>query len=51
MCSSDLSERKSVLKYLDQHDVTSFSLFHSEESLMETLALREFTLRRLATVG
>jgi len=42
------SERKTVLKYLDQHNVTGFSLFHSDESLMETLAIREFTLRRLA---
>ena len=40
------SERKTVLKYVDQHNVTGFSLFHSDESLMETLALREFTLRR-----
>ena len=44
------SERKTVLRYLDQHNVTGFSLFHSDESLMETLALREFTLRRLVTV-
>ena len=44
------SERKTVLRYLDQHNVTGFSLFHSDESLMETLALREFTLRHSATV-
>ena len=32
----------------DQHNVTCFCLFHSDQSLMETLALREFTLRRRA---
>lgn len=40
------SERKTVLKYLDLHNVTGFSLFHSDESLMESLAIREFTLRQ-----
>lgn len=39
------SERKNVLSYLQKHKVTGFSLFHSDESLMETLAIREFTLR------
>jgi hypothetical protein len=40
------SERKTVLKYLDLHNVTGFSLFHSDESLMESLAIRKFTLGR-----
>jgi hypothetical protein len=40
------SERKIVLEYLEQHNVTALSLFHSDESLMETLAIREFTLGR-----
>lgn len=35
---------------LDQHNVTGFSLFHSDESLMDTLAIREFTLRRQGRV-
>jgi len=36
------SERLKVLKLLDQYNLNAFSLFGSEESLMETLALREF---------
>jgi hypothetical protein len=39
------SERQKILKILDEFNLTSFSLFGSEESLMETLALQEFTLR------
>jgi hypothetical protein len=35
------TERMSVLKMLDSHNLNSFSLFGSEESLMETLSLRE----------
>jgi len=38
------SERKKVLKLLDEFNVNAFSLFGSEESLMETLSLREFSL-------
>ena len=34
------SERKRVLKMLDEYNLNAFSLFASEESLMETLALR-----------
>ncbi len=34
------SERAKVLKRLDQHNLNSFSLFGSEESLMDTMALR-----------
>jgi hypothetical protein len=34
------SERVKVLKRLDQHNLNAFSLFGSEESLMETMALR-----------
>jgi len=36
------SERLKVLEMLDRDNVNAFSLFGSEESLMETLALREF---------
>lgn len=39
-------ERMKVLKLLDSHNLNAFSLFGSEESLMETLALREFDLQR-----
>src|SRR5579862_4287169 len=35
------SERLRVLKMLDAHNLNAFSLFGSEESLMETMALRE----------
>jgi FRG domain-containing protein len=34
------SERTKVLKLLDQYNLNAFSLFGSEESLMDTLALR-----------
>jgi hypothetical protein len=36
-------ERQSVLRSLDEHNLNAFSLFGSEESLMQTLALRRFT--------
>lgn len=39
-----VGERLKVLKLLDEHNVNAFSLFGSEESLMETMALREFHL-------
>lgn len=35
------TERLKVLKFLDAHNLNAFSLFGSEESLMETMALRE----------
>jgi hypothetical protein len=38
------TERLKVLKLLEQHNLNAFSLFGSEESLMETLAIREFDL-------
>lgn len=37
-----VSERPKVLALLDEHNLNAFSLFGSEESLMETLANREF---------
>jgi FRG domain len=40
------SERIKVLKLLDAHNLNAFSLFGSEESLMETMALRELEFRR-----
>lgn len=36
------TERPKVLALLDQHNLNAFSLFGSEESLIETLATREF---------
>ncbi len=35
------TERLKVLKLLDEHNINAFSLFGSEESLMETIKLRE----------
>jgi hypothetical protein len=37
------SERKKVLRLLDEYNLNAFSLFGSEESLMDTLALRQFS--------
>lgn len=36
------TERQKVLALLDEHNLNAFSLFGTEESLMETLATREF---------
>lgn len=36
------TERTKVLRLLDEHNLNAFSLFESEESMMETLAVREF---------
>jgi len=41
-----ISERSKVLAYLDSLNINAFSLFGSEESLMATLALRKFHLRK-----
>jgi hypothetical protein len=38
------SQAPEALKELEEHNLNAFSLFGSEESLMETLATREFTL-------
>lgn len=38
------TERPKVLSVLDRYNLNQYSLFGSEESLMETLALREFDL-------
>jgi hypothetical protein len=35
------SERAQVLAYLDEHNLNAYSLFGSEESLMEMMAPRE----------
>ncbi|MCH8041535.1 MAG: DUF3012 domain-containing protein [Nitrospinae bacterium] len=40
------SERTTVLRYLDRHNMTAFSLFATEDRLMETLAVRAFVLDR-----
>jgi hypothetical protein len=41
-----VSERSKVLAFLDSLNINAFSLFGSEESLMATLALREFHLSK-----
>lgn len=38
------AERPKVLRLLDAYNLNAFSLFGSEESIMETLAIREFSL-------
>jgi hypothetical protein len=38
------SERPAVLKQLEMFNITAFSLFGSEESLLRTMALREFII-------
>ncbi len=38
------SEARAVFRELEEYNLNAFSLFGSEESLMETLATREFTL-------
>jgi hypothetical protein len=40
-----VSERYTVLSSLEQYNINAFSLFESEDSLMETLAIREIFLR------
>jgi hypothetical protein len=40
------SERTKVLRYLEMHNINAFSLFDSEDSLAETIALREIQLRK-----
>jgi hypothetical protein len=39
------TERVKVLKFLDAFNLNAYSLFGSEESLMETIALREFDFK------
>jgi len=48
ICKFDLpaSERLAVLKELDECNVNAFTLFGSEESLMQTLAFNQFELNR-----
>ena len=41
-----VSERFNVLQKLDEMNLNAFSLFGTDESLMETLALREFYLNK-----
>ena len=40
------TERLKVLKRLDAYNLNAYSLFESEESLMETIALREIDFKR-----
>ena len=44
-CTLPATERKAVLQFLDTHNVNAFSLFQSDEALLETIALRETELR------
>jgi len=40
------TESSKALKKLDSYNINAYSLFASEESLMETIAVREFILRK-----
>lgn len=40
------TERDKALKKLESYNINAYSLFGSEESLMETVAIREFILRK-----
>lgn len=42
------AERIKVLKSLDDHNVNAFSLFESDEALLETIGLRRLTLERIS---
>jgi len=42
------TERTRALKVLDEHNLNAFSLFGSEDELMETMAFRAFDLRKAA---
>ena len=44
--NSAASERNKVVMILDRVNVNEFSLFESEEGLIETLAVQEIDLRR-----
>jgi hypothetical protein len=44
------TERIKVLRLLDEHNLNAFSLFGSEESMMETLATREFLQKQVETI-
>jgi hypothetical protein len=41
-----VEERTEVLRVFDEFNLNAYSLFHSEESFLETMAMREFLLRR-----
>lgn len=45
------SKRIEFLRYLDQMNINSVSLFNTEDSLMETVALREFVLSNEANLA
>jgi hypothetical protein len=45
------SERLSVLRYLDEHNLNAYSMFASEDALLETIALRELELRHIPVFG
>ncbi len=41
-----ITERTKVLRLLDEYNLNAFSLFASEDSMMEMLAVREFDFRK-----
>ncbi len=43
--SMPATERSKVLRILDSYNLNSFSLFGSEESLMDTLSVRAFDFK------
>lgn len=43
-CTLPASERTSVLEILDAHNLNAFSLFQTEEALLDTIAVRELEL-------
>jgi hypothetical protein len=46
-----MKERLKVLKLLDAHNLNAFSLFGTEESLVETMAIRELESSRTNVEG
>lgn len=45
------TERTTILKRLDRYNLNGFSLFGSEDSLMDTLAFREIDARESAAAA
>ena len=41
-----ISERDKILNKLEQRNINAYSLFESEESLMETLSFKEILFRK-----
>jgi hypothetical protein len=45
------AERLAALQYLDEHNLNAYSLFSTEDALLETVALRELELRYVPIFG